>query len=166
MYVNHRIFDWSFHEEFARITTVRQISDSCRISSVEDHSISSVRNHRISWVGDHSGGALFTAPAWRWSAPPMSISDPTDPSSATDRLPRRQPRYRRDLLSRREDGMGSRRLTAGLYEEIRRRLPKAVACTRSPERWAVRAIQCVRYAMAGSHPMHPSHRPIRCGCCN
>jgi transposase len=73
----------------------------------------------------------------------MSISDPTDPSSATDRLTPVPTATVATCSHEGEDGMGLRSLTTGRYEEIRRRLAegrglreiaRALGCSRDTVR--------------------------------
>lgn len=73
----------------------------------------------------------------------MSISDPTDPSFATDHLTPAPTATVVTCSHEGEDGMGSRSLTAGRYDEIRRRLAegrglreiaRALGCSRDTVR--------------------------------
>ena len=73
----------------------------------------------------------------------MSMSDPTDPSSSTDHLTPTPTATVATCSHDGEDGMGSRSLTSGRYEEIRRRLAegrglreiaRALGCSRDTVR--------------------------------
>lgn len=97
----------------------------------------------------------------------MSIFDQTEPSSANDSA---SPTPAATVVSCShdgEDGMGSRSMTAGRYEEIRRRLAegrglreiaRALSCSRD-------TVREVRDGLRHS-PNAPRPLPIRCGCCS
>ena len=79
----------------------------------------------------------------------MSMSDPTDPSSSTDHLTPTPTATVATCSHDGEDGMGSRSLTSGRYEEIRRRLAEGRGIREIAERWVVHAAWYVRSATAG-----------------